>query len=273
MTITQTRHLRFRRRQISRWRRRWSKTNGVIGFFLLLFFPPRYELAVAYLSIRFTHSSTLYNGIAACATLGYIYVGGMPMCVPHSIAPPVAHYNNVSLCLLFVIPNIIGSLHLCIKPGPPACQSDALTTTLPGPRVEVWNVGTIEVGSHSTSVPNSTRKWHSIHILVVVYNAMYMAYTTLWLVFNFSSFPPWPMKIEVWPVFKLNISTGLHHYLDTIPRTDKRVIAINIGLKRSNDLALVSRGISIKCVLCDLYYVSYIIAERLAGGCPCILVP
>ena len=65
------------------------------------------------------------------------------------------------------------------------------------------------------------------------------------------------MKIEVWPVFKLKISTGLHHYLDTIP----------------NDLALVSRGISIKCVLCDLYYVSYIIAERLAGGCPSILVP
>ena len=28
------------------------------------------------------------------------------------------------------------------------------------------------------------------------------------------------MKIEVWPVFKLKISTGLHHYLDTIPRTD-----------------------------------------------------
>ena len=64
------------------------------------------------------------------------------------------------------------------------------------------------------------------------------------------------MKIEVWPVFKLKISTGLHHYLDTIPRTDERVIAKNIGLKTSNDLALVSRGISIKCVLCDLYYVS-----------------
>ena len=110
------------------------------------------------------------------------------------------------LCLVFVIPNITGSLRLCIKPGPPACQSDVLTTTLPAPRV-------------------------------------------------------------------VKISTGLHHYLDTIPRTDERVIAINNGLKRSNDLALVSRGISIKCVLCDLYYVSYIIAERLAGGCPCILVP
>ena len=58
-TITQTRHLRFRRRQISIWRRRWSKTSGVIGFFLLLFFPPRSELALADLSIRFTHSSTV----------------------------------------------------------------------------------------------------------------------------------------------------------------------------------------------------------------------
>ena len=58
------------------------------------------------------------------------------MCVAHSIAPPVAHFNIVSLCLLFVIPNITGSLRLCIKPGPPACQSDALTTTLPAaPRV------------------------------------------------------------------------------------------------------------------------------------------
>ena len=90
-----------------------------------------------------------------CATLVYIYVGGMPMCVAHSIAPPVAHFNIVSLCLLFVIPNITGSLRLCIKPGPPACQSDALTTTLPAPRVEVWNIGTIEVGSHSTQVPSS----------------------------------------------------------------------------------------------------------------------
>ena len=55
---------------------------------------------------------------------------------------------------------------------------------------------------------------------------------------------------------------GLRHYLDTIMRTDERVIAKNIGLKTSNDLALVSRGRSIKCVLCDLYYVSNSIANR-----------
>ena len=57
------------------------------------------------------------------------------MCMARSIAQPPAHFNNVSLCLLVVIPNITGLLRLGIKPGPPACQSDALTTTLPAPRV------------------------------------------------------------------------------------------------------------------------------------------
>ena len=65
---------------------------------------------------------------------------------------------------------------------------------------------------------------------------------------------------------------GLRHYLDTLMRTDERVIATNIGLKTTNDLALVSRGRSNKCVLCDLYYASNSIAKRLADGCPCVLV-
>ena len=55
-------------------------------------------------------------------------------------------------------------------------------------------------------------------------------------------------------------------------RTDRRVIATNVGLKTSNDLAHVSRGRSVKCVLCDLYYVSNSIAKRLADDCPCVLV-
>ena len=67
--------------------------------------------------------------------------------------------------------------------------------------------------------------------------------------------------------------TSVLDYLDTILRTDERVIATNIGLKTSNDLALVSRGRSIKCVLCNVYYVSYSIIKRLADGCPCMLVP
>ena len=50
------------------------------------------------------------------------------------------------------------------------------------------------------------------------------------------------------------------------------MIATNIVHKTSNDLALVSRGRPIKCVLCGLHYVSNIIAKRLADGCPCMLV-
>ena len=57
------------------------------------------------------------------------------MCVAHSIAPPAAQFNNVNLRLLVLIPNITGLLRLGIKPAPPACQSNALTTTLPAPRV------------------------------------------------------------------------------------------------------------------------------------------
>ena len=60
--------------------------------------------------------------------------------------------------------------------------------------------------------------------------------------------------------------TFLLDYLDTILRTDERVIAINIGLKTSNDLAHLSRGRSIKCVLCNVYYVSYSIIMLLADG-------
>ena len=67
--------------------------------------------------------------------------------------------------------------------------------------------------------------------------------------------------------------TSVLNYLDTILRTGERVIATNVGLKTSDDLALVSRGKSIKCVLCNVYYVSYSIIKCLADGCPCMLVP
>ena len=67
--------------------------------------------------------------------------------------------------------------------------------------------------------------------------------------------------------------TSVLNYLDTILRTGERVIATNVGLKTSDDLALVSRGKSIKCVLCKVYYVSYSIIKCLADGCPCMLVP
>ena len=79
------------------------------------------------------------------------------MCVAHSIAPPAAPFNNVSLCRLVFIPNITCLLRLGIKSGPPAFQSDALATTLPARRVlKFEKVGTIAVGSHYTYVPNSS---------------------------------------------------------------------------------------------------------------------
>ena len=121
----------------------------------------------------------------------------------YGIAPPPAHFNHISLCLLVVIHTITGLLRLGVKPRPPACQSDALTTTQPAPSVLKGFLGTIEVGSHSTPVSNSSRKLPSIHIIVLVHKEMYRAHTTFRLVFNFSSFPHRPMKIAVWPVFKL----------------------------------------------------------------------
>ena len=67
------------------------------------------------------------------------------------------------------------------------------------------------MGSHSTQVQNSSRKLHTIHILVLVHNAMYMAHTCLRFVFNFSSFPPRRNKLEDWLMFKLTISTANLH--------------------------------------------------------------
>ena len=60
-----------------------------------------------------------------------------------------------------------------IKPGPSACLFDALTTTLHAPfsRNEVLSVGTNEMDLQSTQVPNSCRKWHIIHILVLIHMA------------------------------------------------------------------------------------------------------
>ena len=90
----------------------------------------------------------------------------------------------------------------CIKPGPSACQFDALTITLHAPFSlnEVLSVRTNEMGFQSTQVPNSCRKWHIIHTLVLIH----MAHCTFRWVVNVSwSFPPMRMKIEVWAVSNL----------------------------------------------------------------------
>ena len=89
-----------------------------------------------------------------------------------------------------------------IKPGTSACQFDAVTTTLHAPlsRNEVSSVGTNEMGMLSTQVTNYCRKWHIIHILVLIH----MAHSTFRWVVNVSScFPPMRMQIEVWAVSNL----------------------------------------------------------------------
>ena len=90
----------------------------------------------------------------------------------------------------------------CIKPGPSACQFDALTITLHAPFSlnEVLSVRTNEMGFQSTQVPNSCRKWHRIHTLVLIH----MAHCTFrWVVDVSSSFPPMRIQIEVWAVSNL----------------------------------------------------------------------
>ena len=88
------------------------------------------------------------------------------------------------------------------KPGPSTCQFDALTTTIHAPfsRNEVLSVWTNEMGLLSTQVPNSCRKWHRIHTIVLIR----MAHCTFRSVVNVSSsFPPMRMQIEVWAVSNL----------------------------------------------------------------------
>ena len=70
-------------------------------------------------------------------------------------------------------------------------------------RYEVSNVGTIEGGLQSTNVPNSGRKWHRIHILVLIHSPLYLAPGTLRRIVDVSSFPPMRVQIEVWAVSNL----------------------------------------------------------------------
>ena len=73
-TIRQTRHFRSRRRQISRWRRLWSKQTGGGGrrFLPLLLRSFNVSLALAYFTIRYTHIGLqLCYGTTASATFGY----------------------------------------------------------------------------------------------------------------------------------------------------------------------------------------------------------
>ena len=87
-------------------------------------------------------------------------------------------------------------------------------------RNEFSNVGAIEVGLHAAQVPNSCRKWHTIYILVLIHNPLYMSHTTLRWVVNVSRFPPVPLQIEVWAVSNLTfvlLSFAILHSTIEVP--------------------------------------------------------
>ena len=62
------------------------------------------------------------------------------------------------------------------------------------------------MGLQSIQVPNSCRKSHKIHIIILIHSPMYMAHNTFRRVINVSSsFPPLHMQIEVWAVSNLTV--------------------------------------------------------------------
>ena len=109
------------------------------------------------------------------------------------IAP--IRFNNVRLSPLICIQNISGLLRpRILKP-----------LHFRASRNEVSNVGTIEVGLHTTQVPNSTRNETELS-----YSCSHSQYTVCgafhsWMsCLNVSnSFPPMPRQIEVWAAYNL----------------------------------------------------------------------
>ena len=105
-------------------------------------------------------------------------------------------------------------------------------------RNEFSNVGAIEVGLHATQVPNYCRKWHTIYILVLIHNPLYMSHTTLRWVVNVSSFPPVPLQIEVWAVSNLSfvlLSFAILHSTTEVP-----FIILVLYFRRSDTLKRVN---------------------------------
>ena len=105
-------------------------------------------------------------------------------------------------------------------------------------RNEFSNVGAIEVGLHATQVPNSCRKWHTIYILVLIHNPLYMSHTTLRWVVNVSSFPPVPLQIEVWAVS--NLTFVLLSFATLHSTTEVPFIVLVLYFRRSDTLKRVN---------------------------------
>ena len=127
--------------------------GGAFCHFLLRSF--NVLLALAYFSIRYTHRTTVvlwYNGLCDIRVL---FMHDASQCA-WRITP--IRFNNVRLSPLIFRTNISGLLRpRVLKP---------LHYPTRASRNEVSNVGAIEVGLHSTQVPNSCRKWNRIFIFL-----------------------------------------------------------------------------------------------------------
>ena len=146
--------------------------GGAFFHFLLRSF--NVLLALAYFSIRYTHRTTVvlwYNGLCDIRVL---FMHDASQCA-WRITP--IRFNNVILSPLIFRPNISGLLRpRVLKP---------LHYPTRASRNEVSNVGAIEVGLHSTQVPNSCRKWNRIFIYLFSFtvHCIWYVYTTLrWVV-------------------------------------------------------------------------------------------
>ena len=108
-TIRQTRHSRFWRRQISRWRRRWSRQTGGGGGLSFIFFSffSMSALALAYFLIWYPHRTTVLLSCSGLCDIRVLFMYDACQCA-WCIAPII--FNNVSLCPLIVIPNMPGLL-------------------------------------------------------------------------------------------------------------------------------------------------------------------
>ena len=130
-----------------------GRVGGAFFHFLLRSF--NVLLALAYFSKRYIHRTTVvlwYNGLCDIRVL---FMHNASQCA-WRITP--IRFNNVRPSTLMFSPNISGLLRpRVLKP---------LHYPTRASRNEVSNVGAVEVGLHSTQVPNSCRKWNRIFIFL-----------------------------------------------------------------------------------------------------------
>ena len=169
-------------------------------------------LALAYFAIRYTHRTTVvlwYDGLCDIWVL-FMHDAGQS---GWRITP--IRLKNVRLSPLIFRPNISGLLRpRVLKP---------LNYPTRASRNEVSNVRAIEVGLHSTQVPNSCRKWNRIFVFLFSFtvHCIYGAYHSSMSCLNVSSsFPPMPRQIDVWTLSNLTfvlLSLKLRHSTTEVP--------------------------------------------------------